>query len=81
MASKIITVKWSFGFSDDARDEFKKLDQVIQKRILTCILCALAPTASFVKLMDLNTLFWLCMLATAEMFILINCINVAPLNS
>ena len=34
MASKIITtVKWSFGFSDDARDEFKKLDQVIQKRI------------------------------------------------
>ena len=34
MVSKTIsTIKWSFGFSDDARDEFKQLDPAIQKRI------------------------------------------------
>ena len=27
------SVKWSFNFSDDARDEFKQLDQAVQKRI------------------------------------------------
>ena len=34
MASKILkAVKWSFDFSNDARNEFKQLDQAIQKRI------------------------------------------------
>ena len=34
MASKILqSVKWSFDFSAEARAEFKRLDQAIQKRI------------------------------------------------
>ncbi len=33
VSRKIGTVKWSFGFSDDARREFKQLEQSIQKRI------------------------------------------------
>jgi mRNA interferase RelE/StbE len=29
----IETVKWKFGFSDDARDQFKQLDQAVRARI------------------------------------------------
>lgn len=34
MASKILeAVKWHFGFSDDARNQFNELDHVVQTRI------------------------------------------------
>jgi mRNA interferase RelE/StbE len=33
VSKKIESIKWCFSFSNEARNEFKQLDQAIQKRI------------------------------------------------